>query len=58
MASLYELCELPIKRDYFLSFKDLLKVVRDISIKYKFSFQVPYKDLKRARYRYINKDCL
>ena len=57
MASLYELRELPIEGDYFLSFEDLLEVVRDVSVKHKFSFQVPHKDLKRARYRCTNKDC-
>src|SRR6266487_1414948 len=57
MTSLHELRELPIEGDYFLSFEDLLKVVRDVSIKYKFSFRVPHKDPKRARYRYTNKDC-
>jgi hypothetical protein len=57
IASLYELRELLIIRDYFLSFNDLFKVIRDISIKYKFSFKVLYKDKKRAWYKYNNKDC-
>ena len=57
IASLYELRELLIIRDYFLLFNDLLKVIRDISIKHKFSFKVLYKDKKRARYKYNNKDC-
>jgi hypothetical protein len=43
MASLYKLRELLAKGDYFLSFDDLLKVVRDASIKYKFSFKIPHK---------------
>jgi hypothetical protein len=48
MASLHELRELPAKGDYFLSFDNLLEVVPDASIKYKFSFQIPHKDPKRA----------
>jgi hypothetical protein len=39
MACLHELRELLIQGDYFLSFDDLLKVIRDVSIKYKFSFK-------------------
>jgi hypothetical protein len=35
MASLHELRELPNEGDYFLSFDDLLKVIRDASIKHK-----------------------
>ena len=57
MASLYELRELPIEGDYFLSFDDLLEVIRNASIKHKFSFRTLYKDLKRARYRCTNKEC-
>ena len=57
MASLYELRELPIEGDYFLSFDDLLEVIRDASVKQKFSFKTPHKDLKRARYRCANKEC-
>jgi hypothetical protein len=58
IASLYELRELPIVRDYFLSFDDLLKVVRNASIKHKFSFKVIllYKDKKCARCKCNNKD--
>ncbi len=55
MASLYELRELPIEGDYFLSFDDLLEAIRDVSVKHKFSFRIPHKDLKRARYRCTNK---
>jgi hypothetical protein len=43
MASLYELCDILIKGDYFLTLNGLLKVVRDASIKCKFSFKVLYK---------------
>ena len=57
IASLYELRELPIEGDYFLSFDDLLEVIRDASVKQKFSFKTPHKDLKRARYRCANKEC-
>ena len=57
MASLYELRDLPAISDYFLSYKDLLKVIRDVSVKHKFAFRVPYKDLKRVRYRCTNKEC-
>jgi hypothetical protein len=57
MASLHELRELPNEGDYFLSFEDLLEVIRDASIKHKFSFRVPHKDIKRARYRCTNKEC-
>jgi hypothetical protein len=48
MASLYELCDLPKKGDYFLLFNDLLKVIRDVSVKHKFSFKTSHKDIKRA----------
>ena len=48
IASLYKLCELLIEGDYFLSLDDLLEVIHDTSIKYKFSFKTLYKDLKRA----------
>ena len=58
MASLHELRELPIIGDYFLSFDDLLEVIRDTSIKHKFSFKLPHKDKKRAQYKCNNKDCL
>jgi len=57
MASLYELRELPIVGDYFLSFDDLLEVICDVSIKHKFSFKVLHKDKKRAWYKCNNKDC-
>jgi hypothetical protein len=57
IALLYKLCKLPIVGDYFLSFDDLLKVVRNASIKHKFSFKVLYKDKKRARYKCNNKNC-
>lgn len=57
MASLHELRDLPSVGDYFISFDDLLEVIRDTSIKYKFSFQVPHKNAKRARYRCTNKAC-
>jgi hypothetical protein len=57
MASLYKLRDLPAIGDYFLSYEDLLKVIQDISVKYKFAFRVPYKDLKRVRYRCTNREC-
>lgn len=57
MASLHELRDLPKVGDYFLSFDDLLEVVRDASVKHKFSFKVPHRDPKRARYRCTNKQC-
>ena len=57
MASLHELRELLKEGDYFLSFEDLLEVIRDTSVKYKFSFRTPHKDPKRARYRYTNRHC-
>ena len=57
MASLYKLRELPVIGDCFLLFDNLLKVVRDASIKHKFSFKVLHKDKKRARYKCNNKDC-
>lgn len=57
MASLHELREVPVQGDYFLSFDDLLEVIRDASVKHKFSFKTPHKDPKRARYRCANKDC-
>ena len=57
MSSLYKLRELPIKGDYFLLYTDLLEVIRDTSIKHKFSFKTPHKDLKRARYRCVNRAC-
>ena len=55
MASLYELRDLPIEGDYFLSFDDLLETIRDVSVKHKFGFRIPHKDPKRARYRCTNK---
>ena len=48
MASLHELREVLVQGDYFLSFDDLLEVIRDASIKHKFSFKTLYKDPKRA----------
>ena len=57
MASLHELCDLPKEGDYFLLFDDLLEVIRDASVKHKFSFKTPHKDLKRVRYHCNNKDC-
>jgi hypothetical protein len=57
MASLYELRDLPAIGDYFLSYKDLLEVIQDVSVKHKFAFRVPYKDLKRVRYCCTNKEC-
>jgi hypothetical protein len=38
-------------------FDDFLEVIRDVSIKHKFSFKTPYKDPKRARCKCSNKDC-
>jgi hypothetical protein len=55
MLSLHELCDMPVKGDYFLTFDDLLKVICDASVKHKFSFKVPHRDIKRARYRCTNK---
>jgi hypothetical protein len=43
---------------YFLSFNDLLKIIQDVSVKYKFSFKIIYKNIKRIWYRYSNRDCL
>lgn len=57
MASLHELRELPKEGDFFLLFNNLLEVIRDASIKHKFSFKAPYKDKKRARYRCFNDIC-
>jgi hypothetical protein len=57
MASLHELRDMPIEGDYFLSFDDFLEVIRDASVKHKFSFKVPHKDTNRARYRCTNKAC-
>ena len=57
MASLYEFGELLVKGDYILPFDNLLEVVRDASIKYKFSFKIPHKNPKRARYKCINRVC-
>jgi hypothetical protein len=57
MASLHELRDMPKEGDYFLSFDDLLEVIRDASVKHKFSFKTPYKDPSRVRYIYTNKQC-
>jgi hypothetical protein len=57
MASLYELRDLLAISDYFLLYKDLLKVIQDTSIKYKFAFRIPHKDPKRVRYCCTNKEC-
>jgi hypothetical protein len=51
MSSLLELCELPFIGDYFVSFDDLIEVIRNVFIKYKFSFKLLYKDPKRAWYK-------
>jgi hypothetical protein len=48
IASLYKLRKLLIKGDYFLSFDNLLEVICDTSVKHKFSFKTPYKNLKQA----------
>ena len=48
IASLYKLRKVLVQGDYFLSFDDLLEVIRDTSIKHKFSFKTLYKDLKRV----------
>jgi hypothetical protein len=48
MAFLYKLRDILIKGDYFLSFDDLLKVIRDASVKHKFSFKVLYSDIIRV----------
>ena len=48
IASLYKLYDMSIEGDYFLSFNDLLKVIRDAFVKYKFSFKILYKDMKRT----------
>jgi hypothetical protein len=48
ILSLYELCNILIKGDYFLTFNDLLKVIYNAFIKHKFSFKVLYKDTKRV----------
>ena len=57
MASLHELRELPLEGDFFLLFDNLLKVIRDASVKHKFSFKNSYKDKKRARYLCANAAC-
>jgi hypothetical protein len=44
MASLHELRDMPIKGDYLLSFDDLLEVIRDTSVKHKFSSTSLTKD--------------
>jgi hypothetical protein len=54
MASLYELRELPIEGDYFLSFDDLLEVISDASVKHKFHpllTRVPRGRPKKERFR-------
>jgi hypothetical protein len=48
MALFHKLRKLLIRGDYFLSFDDLLKVIRDAFVKHKFSFKTPHKDPKRA----------
>jgi hypothetical protein len=50
ISSLYKLCDIPVKGDYFLTFNNLLKVIYNAFIKHKFSFKVLYRDTKRARY--------
>jgi hypothetical protein len=55
MSSLHELCDMLVEGDYFLTFDDLLEVIRDASVKPKFSFKVPHRDTKRAQYRCTNK---
>jgi hypothetical protein len=57
MASLYELRDMPKEGDYFLSFDDLLKVIRDAFVKHKFSFKTLYKDPSRVQYICTNKQC-
>jgi hypothetical protein len=56
MASLHELRYLPSEGEYFLSFEDLLEVIRDASVKYKFSFKTLHKDSTRVRYQCSNKE--
>jgi hypothetical protein len=48
MASLHELRDMPIEGDYFLSFDDLLEVIRDASVKHKFSSQGTTQRLKKS----------
>lgn len=57
MSSLHELRELPQEGEYFLSFADLLEVIREDSVKHKYNFRTPHKNTKRARYRCKNKEC-
>ncbi len=57
MASLHELRHLPAEGEFFLSFDDLLEVIRDASVKHKFSFKTTHKNTTRARYQCSNKDC-
>jgi hypothetical protein len=58
MLSLHELRDMLVEGDYFLTFDDLLEVIRDASVKHKFSFKVLHRDIKRAWYRCTNKACL
>ena len=48
--SIYKLYKLPKEGNFFLLFDNLLKVIREASIKHKFSFKNPYKDKKLLRY--------
>ena len=48
MASLHELRDMPVEGDYFLSFNDLLEVIRDASVKHKFSSQGTTQRLKKS----------
>lgn len=48
IALLYELREPLIIGDYLLSFDNLLEIVHDTFIKYKFSFKLLYKDKMRG----------
>jgi hypothetical protein len=57
ISSLYKLRDILVKGDYFLTFDDLLKVIRNASVKHKFSFKVLHRDTKRARYQCTNKAC-
>jgi hypothetical protein len=48
MASLHKLRDMPVEGDYFLSFDDLLEVIRDASVKHKFSSQGTTQRLKKS----------
>ena len=48
MASLHELRDMPVEGDYFLSFDNLLEVIRDASVKHKFSSQGTTQRLKKS----------